>query len=70
VPRPTEINAGRWATTSPLYSELGPNLPDMHVRLAAGETVEPLGDDVYPEGVKLLRHIDCGHVWRPALVAA
>lgn len=65
TPRPTEINAGRWATTSPLYHSLGPNLPDMHVRLAAGEHVEPLGDDVYPAGVHLLRHIDCGTLLIP-----
>jgi hypothetical protein len=64
VPRPTEINAGRWATTSPLYHELGPNLPALHARLAVGETVEPWGDDIYPAGTQLLRHIDCGHVWR------
>lgn len=65
IPRPTEINAGRWATTSPLYFELGPNLPDLHARLASGETIQPWGDDIYPAGVKLLRHIDCGHVFLP-----
>lgn len=70
VPRPTEINAGRWATTSPLYSELGVNLPDMHVRLAAGEQIEPLGADIYPEGIRLSRHIDCGHVFTQVPVAA
>jgi hypothetical protein len=64
VPRPTEINAGRWATTSPLYHELGPNLPALHARLAAGEKLMPWGDDIYPDGTQLLRHIDCGHVWR------
>lgn len=63
-PRPTEINAGRWATTSPLYSEIGHNLPDLHARLATGEDVEPWGDDIYPAGIQLLRHIDCGHHWR------
>jgi carbamoyl-phosphate synthase large subunit len=70
IPRPTEINAGRWATTSPLYSEIGPNLPDLHAQLAVGETVEPLGDDIYPAGVRLSRHIDCGHVFTQVPVAA
>lgn len=58
-PRPTEINAGRWATTSTLYHEVGPNLPDLHARLAVGEPVEWLGDNIYPAGVRLMRHIDC-----------
>jgi carbamoyl-phosphate synthase large subunit len=67
IPRPTEINAGRFPTTSPLYSELGTNIPDLYVRLAAGLDVEPVGDNCYPAGVMLARHIDCGHVWtRPA----
>jgi hypothetical protein len=70
TPEPTEINAGRWATTSPLYSELGVNLPDLHARLAVGEEVEPLGQDIYPAGVRLSRHIDCGHVFTQLPVAA
>lgn len=69
-PRPTEINAGRWATTSPLYAELGVNLPDMHVKLAAGEHVEPVGNDCYPAGVRLSRHIDCGHAFTNLPVVA
>lgn len=66
VPRPTEINAGRWPTTSPLYHELGVNLPDLHARLHAGDHADPLDDDIYPAGVYLLRHIDCGHVFATA----
>ena len=58
-PTPTEINAGRWPTTTPLYAEIGPNLPDLAVRLAVGGTVDPLGDNIYPDGVRLFRHIDC-----------
>lgn len=64
IPRPTEINAGRFPTTSPLYSELGPNLVDLYARLGVGEAFEPWGDNIYPAGVTLLRHIDCGHAWR------
>lgn len=70
VPRPTEINAGRWPTTSPLYSELGVNMPDLHVRIAAGEHVDPVGEDIYPDGVTLSRHIDCGHVFTHTPVLA
>ena len=58
LPRPTEINAGRFPTTSPLYYELGVNLPDLAVR-GAGVSY---GTDVYPAGMYLLRHIDCGTV--------
>lgn len=70
IPRPTEINAGRWPTTSPLYSEIGVNMPDLHVRIAAGEHVDPVGEDIYPAGVTLSRHIDCGHVFTSVPVAA
>lgn len=64
APRPTEINAGRFATTTPLYCDLGPNLADVYVNAAKGVPVV-LGRDVYPEGLALLRHIDCGHVFVP-----
>lgn len=70
IARPTEINAGRWPTTSPLYSELGVNLPDLHVRIAAGEHLCPVGDDIYPAGITLSRHIDCGHVFTNVPVVA
>jgi hypothetical protein len=62
-PAPTEINAGRFPTTSPLYSELGANLCDMAARAAVGERLEVLGNDIYPEDATLIRHIDCGHVF-------
>jgi carbamoyl-phosphate synthase large subunit len=59
-PVPTEINAGRWATTSPLYHMVGPNLVAAQIRLANGDHVGEIGDDCYPEGAELLRHIDMG----------
>jgi hypothetical protein len=66
IPRPTEINAGRFATTTPLYHEVGPNLVDIYLRLAMGEDVEPLGPDCMEPGITLARHIDCGtHVLAP-----
>jgi len=60
VPQPTEINAGRWATTSPLYRALGPNLVATQIGLANGDAVRLPGDDCYPDGAELLRHIDMG----------
>lgn len=61
TPRPTEINAGRFATTSPLYYKLGgANFVDLYVRLARGWTVPEYGPNCYPAGVTLSRHIDCG----------
>jgi carbamoyl-phosphate synthase large subunit len=62
-PCPTEVNAGRWATTSPIYSLYGPNLVAAQIRLAYGDAQESLGQDVYPEGLDLLRHIDMGSVF-------
>lgn len=58
VPRPTEINCGRFPTTSPLYYELGPNLAD----IVAGGDLTVYGHDIYPAGMYLIRHIDCGTV--------
>jgi carbamoyl-phosphate synthase large subunit len=59
-PCPTEINAGRWATTSPIYSHFGPNLVAAQIRLANNDSQDVLGEDVYPDGLDLLRHIDMG----------
>jgi biotin carboxylase len=59
VPRPTEINAGRFSTTVGLWSlQPGSNLVNAAVELALTGSCEfePL-----PEGLTLSRHIDCGH---------
>lgn len=64
IPRPTEINAGRWATTSPAYYEFGPNLVAAHIRLAYGDDPGDVGDDCYPAGAEVLRHIDMGSTFR------
>jgi biotin carboxylase len=50
VPVVTEVNAGRWATSSPVYRKFGPNLVDDQIRLAYGMPVSRLGQDVYPPG--------------------
>jgi carbamoyl-phosphate synthase large subunit len=59
-PVPTEVNAGRFATTSSLYFPAGPNLVAAHIRLANGDEPGRLGDDLYPEGTELVRHVDMG----------
>jgi hypothetical protein len=69
MPRPTEINAGRGFTTFGLWSLYDVNFVDLAARCA----LEPPTDkfiDPLPEGLTLSRHIDCGHVFSRALVAA
>lgn len=74
--RITEIDAGKFHTTTPLWGyisskilKLEPfkNLPYLYCLLGMGDISEPeiLGFDIYPEGLYLLRHIDCGAwLWR------
>ena len=61
TPRPTEINVGRFFTTSYFYTAAGLNIPDMAARLAIGEAVEQddKQDPLVP-GLYWVRHIDCG----------
>ncbi len=64
APQVTEINAGRCGTTIEAYTEAGYNFPQLLVRMAAGEAVEPLADPnraVEPE-VYWVRTLDCGPV--------
>jgi hypothetical protein len=66
VPRPTEINCGRFFTTSYFFTQAGINIPHLYVKLAFGE---PLPGDVprygaIPAGVHWLRHMDCPAVLR------
>ena len=62
VPCVTEINAGRFFTTSNFFSEAGVNMPHIYVRLAFGESFEsgpkynPLPPDIY-----WVRLMDMGH---------
>ncbi|MDD2420790.1 MAG: hypothetical protein PHC60_04270 [Heliobacteriaceae bacterium] len=59
-PVPTEINAGRFFTTSSFFAKAGLNMPYWYVLFGCGENVEirnlvnPL-----PRGIYWLRHIDC-----------
>lgn len=67
VPRPTEINAGRFHTTTGLYHQAGVNLPDLVVRLAwygsqwwlaRPDLTPPAARDCYDDGLRLERHFD------------
>ncbi len=68
-PCPTEINAGRFFTTSYFFTyatkKLGKgwigNLPYIYVKLAYGEKIPPLPKyNILPPGIYWVRHIDAG----------
>ena len=62
-PRPTEINAGRFFTTSLFLAEAGCNLPYYYVCLALGLPLPDLPPfDAIPPDLYWIRHIDCGQV--------
>ena len=70
VPKPTEINCGRFFTTSAFFAHLGKklgttyaNMPYVYVKLGLGEEFEapPSPVNVVPQGYYWIRHIDCGH---------
>ena len=74
-PRVTEVDAGKFHTTTPLWGyaaikclgmQWSANIPHLYVKLGIGEDVDKLTKhNLYPEGVYLLRHIDCGAwLWR------
>jgi hypothetical protein len=60
VPRPTEVNCGRFFTTSYFFTAAGVNIPELYVRLGFGETPPPLPQyALLDEGLYWIRHIDC-----------
>ena len=61
-PRVTEINAGRFFTTSNFFAHAGLNMPDMYVRLGCGEDLEPSPPrhNPLPEELYWVRMIDMG----------
>lgn len=62
-PCPTEINAGRFFTTSLFLAEAGCNMPYHYVRLGLGRPLpEPPRYDAIPADLYWIRHIDCGQV--------
>jgi carbamoyl-phosphate synthase large subunit len=65
VPRPTEVNCGRFFTTSYFFTAAGVNIPDLYVRLAYGEELPELPPySLLEEGINWIRHIDCPAVLR------
>lgn len=67
----TEIDSGKFHTTTPLWGYISTkflkqdplyNLPYLYTMLGLDEIQNPgfLGNDIYPEGLHILRHIDCG----------
>lgn len=70
IPNPTEINCGRFFTTSAFFAHLGKklgnptaNMPYVYVKLGLGESLKgpPSPTNVVPQDYYWIRHIDCGH---------
>ena len=67
----TEIDSGKFHTTTPLWGYISTNflkqdplynMPYLYTMIGLNEITDPkfLGNDIYPEGLHILRHIDCG----------
>jgi len=67
----TEIDSGKFHTTTPLWGFISTkilkqdplfNMPYLYTMLGLEEISDPgfLGNDIYPENIYILRHIDCG----------
>jgi carbamoyl-phosphate synthase large subunit len=62
VVKVTEINAGRFFTTSNYFAAAGLNMPEMFLRCALGERPARLGAGVLPAGLYWIRMVDMGFV--------
>jgi len=65
VPNVTEINAGRFFTTSNFFAAAGLNMPDMLMRCALGEQLAPAGSSPLPADLYWIRMVDMGYVLVP-----
>jgi carbamoyl-phosphate synthase large subunit len=65
VPMVTEINAGRFFTTSNFFAAAGLNMPDLAMRCALGEHPEPLPSSPLPPDLYWIRMVDMGFVLVP-----
>jgi len=62
-PRPTEVNAGRFFTTSFFLASGGCNLPYYYVLMGLGRSIPQLLQyDAIPPNLYWIRHIDCGQL--------
>jgi carbamoyl-phosphate synthase large subunit len=66
IAKVTEINAGRFFTTSNFFAAAGLNMPDMLMRCALGERVAPVGTSPLPAGLYWIRMVDMGYVLVPS----
>jgi carbamoyl-phosphate synthase large subunit len=64
-PRVTEINTGRFFTTSNFFAAAGLNMPDMLMRCALGERVEPCGSSPLEADLYWIRMVDMGYALVP-----
>ena len=60
-PRVTEINTGRFFTTSNFFAAAGLNMPDMAMRAALGETLQPVGSSPLDADLYWIRMVDMGY---------
>lgn len=60
-PRVTEVNAGRFFTTSNFFASAGLNLPDLYVQCAMGERPVPSGSSPLPPDLYWIRMVDMGY---------
>lgn len=60
-PKVTEVNAGRFFTTSNFFAAAGVNMPEMYVKLAMGEEVADVGTAPLPAGLYWIRMVDMGY---------
>ncbi len=60
VPVPTEINIGRFFTTSHFFTKAGLNMAELYVKLAFGDPIPPIEKKInpLPEGLAWIRGMD------------
>jgi biotin carboxylase len=64
-PKVTELNAGRFFTTSNFFAAAGLNMPDLLVRCALGERPERYGSSPLDPDLYWVRMVDMGYVLVP-----
>jgi carbamoyl-phosphate synthase large subunit len=64
-PKVTEINAGRFFTTSNFFAAAGLNMPDMAMRAALGEALPGLGSSPLEPDLYWIRMVDMGYALVP-----
>jgi carbamoyl-phosphate synthase large subunit len=62
IPCVTEINVGRFFTTSLFFTQAGSNMPYYYIKLAYGEKLNKLPQiNAVPKDLYWIRQIDCGY---------